>query len=402
LIAATGLLALAGVLGITMLAGPAEAAKRKKRGVVVKTMTRNVYLGSSLQAGLSAPSLQALCDGAREIFEDVTSTNPPARMRAIANEILKKKPDLVGLQELAAWYVQSPGDGRPPEFFGGGTLATNARYDLLRLIMNRLNKGKKRYKVVRVQNEFEFEAELDLDGNNGTDGPAPDCTDAEADGRMLIRDAIIKRVRVGVRTSKPSSGNYVNQRALHVAGIPFPVKRGWQSVNARVRGSKPFRFVNTHLESFDDHPTQNDMFNTQTGTTTAVSRGTIRKTQATELVGPGGPARSKGPVILVGDLNSNVPPVQSGDEQAFQAVLAAGFKRRSTQRPPSCCIVDPSSTLTGGSLADFDHVVDHILANKKRIKRVASSVTGRAKVADGRWPSDHAGVFSALRVPRKR
>jgi endonuclease/exonuclease/phosphatase family metal-dependent hydrolase len=322
-------------------------------------------------------------------------------MRAIANEIRNKKPDLVGMQEVAAWYVDLTGDGRPagPPMFGSGTRATAVRYDFLKLILDRLNQGPDRYKVAAVGNEFEFEAETDLDGSNITDGPATDCTDAEADGRLLMRDVILKRLHAGVRTSNSRAGNYVNQLALNVAGFPFPVKRGWESVDARVRGSKKFTFVNTHFEAFDSDATQNDMYNTQTTNTTVVSRGTVRKTQAQELTGSSGPAGSNKSTILVGDLNSNVPGVQSGDHQAFQAVLAAGFKRRSTQTPASCCIDDNTGTLTGGSLADFDHVVDHILANKRRIKRLSSGVVGRAKVAAGHWPSDHAGVFSVLRVP---
>ncbi len=398
---ALGLLALAGGLALTAAAGSSEAAKHR-RGVPVKTMTRNLYLGSSLQAGLDANTFPQLCDAARTILQDVDSTNPPARMRAIANEIRNQKPDLVGLQEVAAWYTQTPGDGRPsgPPEFGSGTQATTVRYDFLQLILNRLNQGKKRYKVASVSNEFEFEAEADLDGDNGTDSAAPDCTDAESDARFLTRDAILARVKAGVKISNPRHGNYVHQLALNVAGFPFPVKRGWETVDAKVRGSKKFVFANTHLEAFDSHPTQNDMYNTQTTNTTVVSRGSIRATQAGELVGAGGPAKSKRPVIAVGDFNSNVPGVQSGDDQAFQVILNAGFKRRSTENPASCCIDDNTGTLTGGSLADFDHIVDHIVANKKRIKRLSSGVVGRAKVASGRWPSDHAGVWSVLRLPR--
>ena len=394
---AAALLALAGLLALT-LAAPiaAEAAKKRKRGVPVKVMTRNLYLGSSLSAGLNATSLPELCDGAGVVVQEVDSTNPAARMRAVANEIRNKLPDLVGLQEVAAWYTQSPADGRPPQVLGGaGTFATTVRHDFLQLLLKRLNQGKKRYKVVATSNEFEFETETNLDGLP-TDSPnasASDCDDAEVDARMLIRDVILKRLKAGVRTSKPKTGNFVNQLSLPlVGGIPFAVKRGWESVNAKVRGSRKFRFVNTHLEAFDSDATDNDMFNTSTSTTTTVSRGTVRKTQAEEIVN--GPAKAKLPVVLVGDLNSNVPGVQTGDHQAFQAVLNAGFLRRSTQKPPSCC-----TDVLNPVFSEWDHVVDHILANRKRIKRIRSGVLGRAKVG-GQLPSDHAAVWSVLRVPR--
>jgi endonuclease/exonuclease/phosphatase family metal-dependent hydrolase len=389
LIAATGLLALAGVLGITMLAGPAEAAKRKKRGVVVKTMTRNVFLGSSLAAGLGADNLDDLCDGAGQILREVDATRPPVRMRAIAAEILNKKPDLVGLQEAVAYYTQSPADGGPLQ---GGTTATTVKYDFLQLILNRLNKGKRRYKLVKKTNEFEFEVSANYDGVGSG------CTlgsDSEIDARMQMRDAILARVKAGVRTSKPRGGNFRNQLALQLAGlIDYPVARGWEAVDVRVRGSRKLRVVNTHLEAFDSAATGNGMYNIPTNTTTQVNRGVIRATQAGEIVT--GPAKARIPVILLGDLNSNVPGVQVGDDQAFRRVLAAGFKRRSTLRPPSCC----TDVLTG-TLAGFDHVVDHILGKPgRKIKRIRSSVTGRFRV-NGLYPSDHAGVFSALRVPRQ-
>jgi endonuclease/exonuclease/phosphatase family metal-dependent hydrolase len=414
-ILAAGLFALIGILALTMLQGQAQAKskrhhaakfhkhkrKRHRKPPKVKVMTRNLYLGSGLAAGLNSSSFPELCEGARTILNEVDSTNPPARMSAVGAEILKQKPDLVGLQEVAAWYTQTPGDGRPagPPEYGVGTKATTVRYDFLKLLLNKLNKGKKRYAAVSVGNEFEFETEANLDGAP-SDSPAPDCTDAESDARLLMRDVILKRLHAGVNTSKPRSGNYVHQLALNVAGFPFPVKRGWESVNARVRGSHKFVFANTHFEAFDSNATSNDVYNTHTLTTTTVSRGTVRKDQADELVGPGGAAHSKLPVVLLGDMNSNVPGVQTGDFQAFQEVLNAGFLRRSTEKPQSCCIDDNTGTLTGGSISDFDHVVDHVVVNKRRIKRLKSGVVGRAKVAAGHWPSDHAGVWSLLRLWR--
>lgn len=166
-----------------------------------------------------------------------------------------------------------------------------------------------------------------------------------------------------MRTSRLRQESYRHQVAFELlGGVQIPVPRGWESVRASVRGSKPFRFVHTHLEAFDNRR-RNTMLDTATDPPTQ------------SVVGNG---------------------VRSGDENAFQRILAAGFKRRSTQEPPSCCIEDDRR----GTIADFDHVVDHILAKPgRKIRLVSSSVVGRRKV-NGLFPSDHAGVFSALRVPR--
>jgi len=385
-IPAAGVLALAGLLFPTILARPAEAAKEGKSGVAVKTMTYNAGLGSGLSARF-ATSLDEFCDRAGENIREIDATKPPTRMPAIAKNILKKKPDLVGLQEADAVLTQTPPDNGP---LLGGTDATTVRYDYLQLILDRLNRGKERYRLVTVHEEFEFE----IKGN--VDGVGSGCDGSETDVRLITRNAILARVGAGVKTSRVRQQSYRHQLSFELlGGVPFPVPRGWESVDVRVRGSKEFRFVHTHLEAFDNDPLENTMLDTATDppTSTAVSNAAVRAIQADELVS--GPAKASIPVVLLGDLNSNVPGVKPGDEKAFQRILAARFKRRSTQKPPSCCIEE------SGTTADFDHVVDHIMAKPgKKIRLVSSSVVGRTKV-NGLFPSDHAGVFSALRTPRK-
>jgi len=170
---------------------------------------------------------------------------------------------------------------------------------------------------------------------------------------------------------------------VKVAGKEIPVTRGWTRVDAKVRGSWRFRFVNTHLEAFDPE--------------TVVP--SVRAQQAAELIAPGGPARSRLPVVLVGDLNSDVrTEVKPGDAQAYQVLLDAGFRERARNAPLSCCI--DSYDLRGGSAAQFNHRVDHVMTDTPRkVKLSRSQVTGRQKRA-GYWDSDHAGIFSALRLLR--
>jgi superfamily II DNA or RNA helicase len=85
---------------------------------------------------------------------------------------------------------------------------------------------------------------------------------------------------------------------------------------------------------------------------------------------------------------------QPGDAQAYQVVRKAGFVERSTSHPLSCCINDPF--LVGGSIADFNHQVDHVMTDTpKKVKLDRAKVVGRAQV-NGLWPSDHAGIVSIL------
>jgi Endonuclease/Exonuclease/phosphatase family len=351
-----------------------------KKSDRVEVMTRNIYLGADLGPALAATTPQQFFAANGGILRQVTRTNFPLRARALAEEIKREKPDLVGLQEVALWRTAPP--SLNPVFTGPS--ATTVRYDFLQLLLDRLNKHKQRYSAVVVQPEFDFEAPADENGDPG-DGPDPSgglLADTEINGRLTMRDVIL--ARTGTAIANPQGGHFENLLTVTAAGVvPIEVTRGWTTVDAKVHKSRWFHFVNTHLEAFDDE--------TQVPS--------IRAQQASELVEPGGPALSALPVILVGDLNSDRDTeVQPGDAQAYDVITGAGFVNRDTSDPLSCCLSDPD--LVGGSLADFDHKVDHIMTSSPNlVKLLDSDVVGLGKV-NGLFPSDHAGISSLLSIRR--
>ena len=350
------------------------------RGEVVDTMTRNLYLGADLAPAIGAPSLEAFVAATGQILREVTANDFPTRAKGLAQEILAQKPDLVGLQEVALWRTGPP--SLAPVLSGVPT-ATTVRYDYLQLLLEQLNKGKTQYEVVVSQNEFDLEAPGDENGVPG-DGPAAEgIPNAEINGRLTMRDVILARRGSGVQTANPQSGNFKALLAVPILGKPLTIKRGWTATDAKVRGSGWFRFVNTHLEAFDP----------------AALVPSIRALQAGELVAPEGPATSSLPVVLVGDLNSDDDTVEPGDQQAYRALLEAGMVERSTNVPLGCCL--ESSLLAegaGGSVADFDHQVDHVMTRDPAdITLQSSTVTGLLPV-NGFWDSDHAGLFSSLKM----
>lgn len=368
-------------LAFTGSAAAKPAARHPAKGTEVRVMTRNLYLGADLTPALESTSTQGFIEANGAIIRAVEASNFPVRAKGLAQEILEKKPDLVGLQEAALWREAPPSLG---PVFSGRPEATKVKYDFIKLLLAQLNKGKTRYRVAVVQNEFDFEAPADANGIPG-DGPSVPglLENAEVNGRLTMRDAILARVGAGVRTSHPRKGHYSHLLVVKVAGSKeISITRGWVSVEATVRGSRRFRFLDTHLESFDN----------------SAEYPSIRAQQAAELVAPGGPATGKLPVILVGDLNSDTKTeVKPGDGQAYRVLTRAGFRERSTYKPLSCCI-EGSEDLRGGSVKDFNHKVDHIMTNDpKQVKLIESSVTGRTK-HHGYWDSDHAGTFSALRL----
>lgn len=343
------------------------------KGHVANVMTRNLYLGADLTPAILAPTLPAFVAANGQILREVTANNFPVRARGLASEILKAKPDLVGLQEVALWRTAPP--SLTPVVTGTPT-ATTVRYDYLKELLAELNKGPDRYEVVVVQNEFDLEAPADENGVAG-DGPNPAIANAEINGRLTMRDVILARRGAGVETKNPQSANFATNLVVPVAGVPVTVKRGWTATDARVRGTGWFRFVNTHLEAFQP---------------------LVRQAQAAELVAPTGPATSDLPVVLLGDLNSDDDTVTGADRLAYETLLAAGLVERSTADPLGCCL--NSSLLAvgkGGSEADFDHQVDHIMTRDPEVVTLEDSGVSGIQPVNGFWDSDHAGLFSTLR-----
>lgn len=367
--------ALLAILALALML-PSLASATIFKGRIVDTMTRNLYLGADLTPAIAAPSLEALAAANGQILREVTKNNFPVRAKGLAKEIRSERPDLVGLQEVALWRTA------PPSVVPlvTGPSATTVRYDFLAELMAELSKGffGPKYEVVVVQQEFDLEAPADENGVPGDGVPVMGIPNAEINGRLTMRDVILARKGIAVEWSNPQSGNFSTLLEVPILGQPLPIARGWTSVDARILGGQKFRFVNTHLEAF--HPL-------------------IRAAQAAELVAPGGPATSTNPVILLGDLNSDDDTVEGADRLAYETLLAAGFVERSTDNPLSCCI--NSSLLEvggGGSVADFDHQVDHIMTNDPSdVSLLDSDVTGINPV-NGYWSSDHAGISSKLWV----
>ena len=367
-------LTLVALAGVALTTAPGAEAKPKKKGVV-KVMTRNVFLGADLTPGLEAGSIGEFVQANGGILREVTQTEFPRRSRALAAEIRNKKPDLVGLQEVAWWRINETASLDP---IANGPSASQTRFNFLQLLMDKL----KGYRVAVVQNEFDFEAPADENGipdDGEITGAGPDLDDAELNGRLTMRDVILVKRSKQVKTKNPTSGHFGNLLNVTVAGaVPIDVTRGWTRVEAKVGKGPWFSFTNTHFEAFDDE--------TETPS--------IRQLQATETGEPGGYADSNRPTVLVGDLNSDDQSVAENDQKAYNALLGFGWRPRSTESPMSCCVND----LFNAPPSLFDHHIDHVMTNSPRqVRLLSSSVVGRHQV-DGIYPSDHAGVVSKLRI----
>lgn len=356
---------IAATAGALTLTGAASANAADN----VTVMTRNVFLGADLGPALRSTSVGDFIKNAGEIYRQLESTNFRKRAKGLADEIQERKPDLVGLQEVALWRE---GPVNLAAITSQKPTASKVYQDFLKILMKEVNKGPVKYEVVKVQKEFDFEAPTDTDNNltNGTFG-------ADKDIRLTMRDAILKRSGKRVQVKDQDGARYTtkNSFSVKVAGqVTVTSIRGWLSTRAKVKNGPWFTFANTHLEAFDDR--------TQVPS--------IRAKQATEFAKA--MSKVKGPLIAVGDFNSDSPGLVPGDEQAFEALRKAGFKDIGTTTPLSCCLATSDDMQTGGSVDEFDHRVDQIFTTTaKRVKKVKTWVTGRQQ-SYGFWHSDHAGV----------
>ena len=78
----------------------------------ITVMSRNLYVGASFYALVGASTPKDISERVAMVYERILSSQFPRRAEAISDEIVRKQPDLVGLQE-------APLFGRP--FVGGAS-----------------------------------------------------------------------------------------------------------------------------------------------------------------------------------------------------------------------------------------------------------------------------------------
>lgn len=336
---------------------------------VLKVMTYNVYLGADESPLLAVPAGQVPL-AAAQVWATVRATNFPERAGALARQIARANPDLVGLQEVVLFRVQSPGDAAA----AGTTPATTVRYDFLKLLLDSLAARGLGYAAVAADTTSDVEVPV-LTGVDGAGNPSFD------DVRLTDRDAIL--VRDGVAFANPQSARFATNMPVSVGGVPAEIVRGWGAVDATVNGIT-VRFVNTHLLDFVPD---------------------IQVAQALEILA--GPARTALPVILVGDLNTDA----TGATTATYGLLAdSSFADAWLRAWPNL------PGFTSGQAADLANAssrlaqrIDFILTRESGAAMPALSAVQHAAVygaaaADrtrgGLWPSDHAAVEATFQLRR--
>lgn len=348
------LLAMAGALA-SAGAGVAQAHPHSK----VEVMTRNMYIGTDLAGLFAAQSLPQFVVAAGQAFTKVQASDPPARIRAMAREIDKTDPEIVGLQEVALFQT----DTEPPILDGPATPANTTAFDFLQMLLDALAERRAHYTVLTTST------------NSATEAP----TSLGFDVKLTDRDVLLARSDLSPKKlswTNASSANFAVNLTLPTFGGPITLTRGYNVADFTAK-KRSFRVVNTHLEPFAD---------------------LIQDAQAAELLN--GPL-STGPQtqLLIGDINSD--PGATGTNP-YDMFATAGFTDTWTEAHRkaaglTCCfgelLLDPDASV-------FDERIDVVLTRRAGKRATSAKIVGtdpRNRTSSGRWPSDHAGVVSAVR-----
>ncbi|MGE8203308.1 endonuclease/exonuclease/phosphatase family protein [Heyndrickxia sp. NPDC080065] len=302
-------------------------------------LTWNLYLGAELTSLLSIRQEQ-IPKMVTKVFRQFLATNFPVRVKVLANEIARKKPDFIGLQEAVRWQLVIP----------NFRIVT---YDYVQWLQFELKKRGLDYEVAAQNKNLSVEL--------------PDnCGNLI---QVLDRDVILIRKARGLKIAERMEANFKNNLNVQIAGHRVEVIRGWSSIDVESNG-KMFRMINTHLDTVTD----------------------IQVEQGKEILE--GPADTMLPLIITGDLNSNA----EGNGITYRNFISAGFHdvwREVGKGHRFTCCQDPDLL---NAVSGLDSRIDFILF-KNGWRPIQSNVVGEKqhdRTAKGLWPSDHAGVSGRL------
>jgi endonuclease/exonuclease/phosphatase family metal-dependent hydrolase len=324
-----------------------------------------------------------------DVFQTVQDTNFYDRAEAIADEVLKTKPHVIGIQEASTYYIQTPGDflaGNPDQ---ADSCLSSSFYTVLNEALEARGLYYVAHEVINADIELPM---VDLQSQTGL-----------SDVRLVDQDMIL--VKKPLESREVAAGNYDTQLELDIGGTPAAFSRGYLVVDVEIKGNE-YRFVNTHLE-----------VRSEPGSPFRLAQ----SAQMFELLTTIGGLSVDGPpqVIMVGDFNSSpedIPgeAIDPSDGKLKPYVppymLATGYfgyldswllQKRYDDGYTSGFdefVSDPTAELT----TRIDHVF--LGPNGYKIEKVKSDVVGdevKDMTPNGLWPSDHAGVVAKIRFSKK-
>ena len=330
----------------------------------LKVMTWNIYVGANVDIVLGATDVLDAAQKVAVAYEELKQTNFPERASAIAAQVARHRPQLIGFQEVSLIQRLDPVSGELLE-----------EIDFLQILKGALQQRGLRYRVAGSVENADVTVPRLIGIENGE--PVFDYV------RLLDTDVILVNDEVAVSGS--TSGRYA--AALPVPDLGAEIPRGYVSIVAQV-GARKVRFVTTHLESAYEE---------------------VRLPQAQELAGI--LAQETLPTIVLGDFNTLDPaPPNPMSDGTYQFLTGdGGFADAWTLRkgdPNDVGFTSPNASDLRNPAAELYERIDLVLLknfprNGERFSpgSVHAEVIGeeeRDRTASGMWPSDHAGLVVKL------
>jgi endonuclease/exonuclease/phosphatase family metal-dependent hydrolase len=305
----------------------------------IRVATYNLYLGADLTMVFGITSRADLGRQAQRVLDQVVANDFASRAEAVARLLAREQVDLVGLQEVARWGRAF--DGAEEEVW----------LDFLPELLGALERAGQRYEAHACTASFRGSALVD-----------------GAEMSVLGQNVILVRRDAGITVSGEHAEEF--SQALHVStGTPevgFDIARSWSWVDATVAG-RPVRFVNTHLEAWDE---------------------AIRRRQLDELLAELEDAAM--PVVLVGDLNET-PERLTMPAGYVDAWIEAGSDGAGLTAGGPPDLREPGTGLSSR--------IDYVWAKGVGVERCAVvGAEASDRTPSGSWPSDHAGVVALIRL----
>jgi endonuclease/exonuclease/phosphatase family metal-dependent hydrolase len=334
-----------------------------------------------------ATDLPTFIAAAEAALHQVAANNFPERAVALAKQIAKNKPELVGLQEVFNFTFDPDGPGPFPPQNGPAPFV-----DHLTVTLSALEaRGEMYVPIALVQN-----VNISLPGIMvpGLGLVTVGVTDRDV---ILARSDIAASVApAAIPCAKPSADgcNYIAAVSAITPGGFINIERGFVGVDATIAG-KDYRFVTTHLEVKYPDPTN-------------LLSPTIQAAQAQELIRTLAlttpPDRS---LILVGDINSSPEDEVITDPVSivppYLQLVWAGYvdawpmKRGKKKRGYTCCQLEDLSNKKSMLNERIDVIFSAEVPEKVKKAKVLG-VKGKDRTKPGRlWPSDHGTVTVELR-----
>jgi Endonuclease/Exonuclease/phosphatase family len=345
----------------------------------LRVMAYNLYLGTNFGPIFAAQDQVQYLTAAVGAYAELQQTDFPARAGAIAAQIAKVRPDVMGIEEVALWSVSAPyaGEGPPTSGFV-------VQYDFLQLLLDSLGARGLTYTAPAV------------DWTSDVAAPVPTAFDGSGNPtafalvRFQDRDAVL--VRAGVSFSDPQHGVYQTYLPISLLGNETGIYNGWSSVLVKTGGRK-VRVVATHLNA---------------------EYGPVNNGQAQELMGV--LQGETDPVVLVGDFNTG-PGVQPDFAPTYDVLIGGGFTDLWPLRRPAEAgltngpndgvgYLDAEGVLVPWPSLEFTTRVDLVLVRDpfgvpQPVHAALFGYQPSDRTASGLWPSDHAAVGMVFQLNKR-